>query len=182
MTTLVHTTAARTQVFVESGNKSRWDFIVSYSLPDGYSYRVLHSDLIVDIYRKRTSNPGSARVLVEHLVATINQTSGVEAFPPGLVQFDPEHVRRFASMGLADAGGYDLELFLVLFELVQIQEETNYRGGWLPRAVFARIRDSGDDLEGVAYLVEVGVPHRENPSTLTAKDKLLQTLREVVAG
>ena len=181
MTTLVHTTAARTQVLVEPGNKKRWDFIVSYSLPDGYSYRVLHSDLIVDVYRKRTANPGAARVLVEHLVATINRTSGVEAFPPRLIQFDPEHVQRFAGMGLADAGGYDLELFLVLFELVQIQEETNYREGWLPRAVFEHIRDFGEDLERTAYLVEVGVPRRECPRTLAARDRLLQTLREVVA-
>ena len=176
---LVHTTTSGTQVFVEPGNKSRWDFIVSYSLADGSSYRVFHSDLVVDLYRKKSANPDAAQALVGDLLGTIAGTSGVEAFPPELVQFDIDKVNRFARMGLSVAGSYDLELFLILFELVQIQEETNYPRGWLPRTLFEHIRDAGDDLERVAYLTEIGVPRRENRRSLAAKDQLLRRIREV---
>ena len=181
-THLVHATAAGTKVVVEPGIKSRRDFIVSYSIPNGSSHRVLHSELIVDLYRKRAANPGSAEVFVAHLVEMIARTSGAKAFPPELVQFDIENVDRLAQMGLPSETGYDLELFLVLFELVQIQEETNYPAGWLPRTLYEHIRDAGDDLERVAYLTEVGVPRREYPSRLAARDQLLQMLRRVVGG
>ena len=69
---------------------------------------------------------------------------------------------------------------MVLFELLQIQEETNYPGGWAPNALFMRIRDDGDNLERVAYSTEVVTRSRETPDNLAAKEKLLSELEEIV--
>ena len=177
---LVHTTDGGTRVFVEPGDKSEWDFIVSHSVAAGGLYAVFHRDLIKDFYRKRVVAADAAQVLARHFVRVIYRTQGVEYFPPALRLFNVQQVEQLRERGLEDAGGYDPELLLVLFELLQIQEETNYPGGWVPKALFTTIRDDGDNLGRVAYLTEIVVPSRENPTTLAARDTLLQEIREIV--
>ncbi len=101
------------------------------------------------------------------------------SFPLALVQFSQDQVDSFRQMGLDNVGQYDLELLFVLFELVQFQEETNYPGGWVPTELYAVIRDDGDNLDKVAYHTEVVTLKNETQTTLAARGKLHNELKEI---
>ena len=150
----VHTTAKGIKVYVRRGGKKEWDFIVTHDRPGGETHQVLHRDFVCDLYRKRQAAPEASDGLVGHLLDIINRAQGVTSFPPALVYFSREHVKNLLDSGLPSTVGYDLELLLVLFELVQIQEETNYPHGWLPTKLYETIRDSPDDLNEIARLTE----------------------------
>ena len=180
---VVHTTASRVNVYVRPGSKrtSKWDFIVSHDMPNGEPHQVFHRDFLLDIYRKRQVAPDAFPVLVDHLIEIIDRANGITSFPPALVYFSQNQVKNLQNSGLPKSVGYELELFLVLFELVQIQEETNYPNGWLPTKLYETVRDSPEDLDEIAYLTEVGVPRRESRRNLRLRDELLAALRGIVA-
>ena len=178
--TTVYVTANRVNVYVEHGRKSPLDFIVSHDTGDSGTHRVYHRDFIRDIYLKRNAQPEVTLELVDYFVNIIDNSEGTQQYPPTLEQFDAGQVERFQDLGLGRTGGYDLELLFVLFELVQIQEETNYKGGWVPKELYTTVKDDTMNLERISYLTEVVVQSRENRRTLTAKDNLLQDLREIV--
>ena len=177
--TVVYVTANEVTVYVEPGRKSPLDFIVSHDTDDGRTHRVYHRDFIRDIYLKRNTHPEATLELINYFVDIIENTKGTRRYPPILEQFDADQVERFQDLGLGSAGGYGLELLFVLFELVQSQEETNYKGGWVPRELYTTVRDDTMNLERISYLTEVVVRSRENRRTLTARDSLLQDLREI---
>ena len=179
---VVHTTADGINVYVRPGTKKEWDFIVSHGRPNGETHQVFHRDLILDIYRKRQVALDASRALVNHLIEIIDRAEKVNSFPPALAYFSQDHVKTLLCAGLPNTEGYDLELFLVVFEMVQIQEETNYPRGWLPKKLYGTLRDDPQDLEEIAYLTEVVVPYRESPKTLRQRDELLAELRGVVGG
>ena len=179
----VHTTKAGVQVYVEPGNigKRRWDFKVSHSVEEGDPYPVTHGDLVCETYRKGlAAGDDGFKALVAHLLDVIEKAKGVDRFPPSLAQFKHDDVARLQAIGLDKVGEYDLELFLVLFELVQIQEFTNYPNGWAPGKLFQQIRDNPEDLDEVAYRTEIVVPTRDYPRTRANRDRLLDRLREIV--
>ena len=178
--TVVYRTANGVNVYVEPGRKSPLDFIVSHDTDDGGNHRVYHRDFILDIYLKRNAQPEAALELVNYFVDIVENSEGTQQYPPTLVQFDAGQVERFQDSGLGGAGGYDLELLFVLFELVQIQEETNYKGGWVPKELYTTVRDDTMNLERISYLTEIVVPSCENKRTLAARDNLLRDLREIV--
>ena len=179
---VVRKTAGGVKVYARPGSKrtSEWDFIISYDRPNEEPHQVFHRDFIIDIYRKRQVAPDAFPTLVDHLIEIIKGATGVTSFPPELIHFSQDHVENLLSSGLPNTVGYDLELFLVLFEFVQIQEETNYPGGWLPTELYETVRDTPEDLDRVAYLTEVGVPRRESRRNLRQRDKLLTELRGIV--
>ena len=171
---VVHTTAGGINVYVRPGFKKKWDFIVSYSKPNAEPYQVFHRDFIRDIYLKRRAAPGAFHALVDHLIEIINRAQGVTSFPPALVYFSQDHVRKLLRVGVPNAAGYDLELFLVSFELVQIQEETNYKPSKLPTQLYGTLRNNPEDLGEIVRLTEWNRPGRQ--ATLIAE------LREIVGG
>ena len=178
----VHTTRGGVQVYVEPGNigKRRWDFKVSHSVEGSDPYPVTHGDLVCETYRKGFVAREGFKVLVDHLLGVIEKAQGVDRFPPALLQFSSDDVARMTEAGLDKGGEYDLELFLVLFELVQIQEFTNYPNGWAPGKLYQQIRDNPEDLEEVAYRTEIVVPRNEYPRTRANRDRLLSRLRGIV--
>ena len=178
---VVYTTADGVNVYVRPGFKKKWDFIVSHDRPNDEPHQVFHRDFILDIYRKRQAAPDSFHALVDHLIEVINRAKGVTSFPPALVYFSQDHVKNLLHSGVANTVGYDVELLLVLFELVQIQEETNYPGGWVPKKLYGTLRDDPLDLEEIAYQTEVVVSYRENSKTLRQRDELLAELRGIGA-
>ena len=181
---VVYTTASRVNVYVRRGSKStsKLDFIVSHDVPNDELYQVFHRDFLIDIYRKRQVTPDAFPALVDHLIGIITRVEVVKGFPPALVQFRKSHVNDLTHLGVPNEEGYDLELFLVLFELVQIQEKTNYPRGWLPTELYETLRDNPEDLDRLAYLTEVGVPRREYRKNMRLRDELLAELRRIVAG
>ena len=179
----IYITANGVNVYVGPGKISTWDFVVSYVEEGAEPCRVYHRDFIRDIYIKRNTHSLCTRDLVDHLIEVINNTGGVGHFPPEIVQFDVTHVERFQEGGLGDAGGYDLELFLVMFELVQIQEETNHPNGWLPRTLYSTLRRNPRNLECVAYLTEIAIRSNERiREKVVARDILLSDLHGIVDG
>ena len=124
--------------------------------------------------------PNASRALVDHLIGIINGAQGVSSFPPALGYFSHDHVEKLVQAGVPSTEGYDLELLLVLFELVQIQEETNYPDGWVPRKLYGMLKDNPDDLQGIAYQTEVVLPYRENRRSLRRRDDLLAELLNIV--
>ena len=177
----VHTTKGGVQVYVEPGSigKERWDFKVSHSVEGGDPYTVTHGDLVCETYRKGLADGEGFKVLVDHLLGVIEKAKGVDRFPPSLVQFSHDDVTRLQKAGLDEAGEYDLELFLVLFELVQIQEFTNYPNGRAPGQLYQQIKDNPEDLGQVAYRTETIVTRRES-YTRANRERLLSRLREIV--
>ena len=179
----VYNTAAGVNVYVEPGilEHSEWDFAVSYGRTAASARKVTHGDFIRDIYLKRNAHSAGTLALVRHFLEVISNAQGVAHFPPRLIQFDLDQVQRLRNGGLIDAGGMDLELLLVLFELVQIQEETNFPGGWLPTKLYTTVRDDRLNLECIAYLTEIAVPSNEHiREKVEARDKLLADLRRIV--
>ena len=181
--TLVHTTALGQKVYVQPGNigQRRWDFRVSH---DAYGEELIaarHADLVCDIYEKRMAHPEATAQLVDHCLEVIRGATGVSSFPPALVQFEHEHVQRFHQLGLENAPGFDVELFLAMFELIQIQEETNYPGGFAPTRLFQAIRDDPWNIDDIAFKTEVVVPRRlDNRRVVEARDALVRRLREII--
>lgn len=160
---LIHTTAVGTKVYVGPGTRGRpdggKDFFVTHER-DGdnlYGNGIFHADIVSAIYSCGVVNPGVFAVLVDHLRHTIENVQTVYDSPE-LIQFHQAEVQdsmaHLRTKGLETVGDYDLELFLVLFELVQIQEKTNHPRGWLPRKLYQVIRESPQNLRRVAELTQ----------------------------
>ena len=112
---------------------------------------------MLDVYRKRErATPEAFNTLLNHMLRVISNTVGVEDFPPALILFTPEHVEQLDAAGLGNLPGYDLELLLVAFELIQIQEETRVKNGRVPTELFTAIRDEPKNLMTVANLTIFG--------------------------
>ena len=179
---LIHTTAANVWVYVQPGGigKSQWDFKVSYLTENEGFYTPRHADLVRDTYEKLQILPGPTSALLDHYLHIIQNVERSTGFPPELTLFLRQDLERLAGLGLKDAPGLDLELLLVVFELVQIQEKTNYPSGKVPERLFRRIRENPEDLEGVAYLTEVGGPSNRSTSARRRKDELFHDLQGIV--
>ena len=157
---LVHPTANGGGVYVRRGNRgtSPHDFQVFYLAPDGRIHDLPHTALVLDVFQKKTgATPGAFRALVDHLLGIIQASVGVTDFPPEFVQYSPEDVEQLAARGLNNVPGYDLEVFLVAFELIQIQEVTRIATGKVPAELFNMIRNEEEDWEEMANLTDIRV-------------------------
>ena len=156
---LVHTLANGGRVYVRRGNRgpSQHDFHVSCLDLNGRRHDLPHRHIVLDVYRKRErAIPEASNTLLNHMLGVIRNTVGMEDFPPALVQFMPEHIEQLDAAGLGNLPGYDLELLLVSFELIQIQEETRVKNGRVPTELFTAIRDEPNNLMAIANLTIFG--------------------------
>ena len=181
--TLAHTTALGQHVYVQPGNigQGKYDFRVSHDAHGGPPVAARHSHLVCDIYEKRMAQHEATAQLIDHCIAIIAGATGVTWFPPTLVQYEYRHVQRFHQLGLENAPGFDIELFLAMFELIQIQEETNYPGGFAPTRLFQTIRDDPWNVDDIAFKTEIVVPRLlNNQRRVRDRDALIQRLREII--
>lgn len=176
---LVHTTSGGVRVYVERGTKSKWDFKVLYPHATRGLIGATHAEIVLDVYQKRLAEPEATEQLIAHFLGIIARVQPVSHFPPKLVQFNPNHVTRFHELGLRGAIGLDVELLLIMFELIQIQEKTNYRDGRAPRELFLAIRDNPHDVDDIAYRAVIVAESNEYPETLVARDALAEDLRQL---
>ena len=156
---LVQTLANGGRVYVRRGERgpSLHDFHVSYLDLNRRRNDLPHKDIVLDVYRKRErATPEAFNALLKHMLRVIRKTVGVEHFPPAVLLFTPEHVEQLDAAGLGNLPGYDLELLLVAFELIQIQEETRVKNGRVPTELFTAIRDEPKNLMTVANLTIFG--------------------------
>ena len=131
---LVYTTAANVGIFVETGRKSPFDFRVRFLGPHGKLRTPRHVHLIVELYVKHAFDGPLAIQLRDHLLHVFDQLRPVDQFPPALQVFQPDHASQFAR--LDSVGEFPADFFLVVNELIFIQEKTNYPTGSATQSLY----------------------------------------------
>jgi hypothetical protein len=131
---LIHTLPNGTAIHVEVGTKSRHDFRVRFIGPYGRPRTPKHIHLIVEMYVKQAHNPALTMRLRKHLLRLYDQVRPVKRFPPRLRFYRAAHAKRFSSLNAV--GEFTVDSFLIINELIFIQEKTNYPRGSLTRALY----------------------------------------------
>ena len=127
MGVLVHTTAQNIPIYVEPGKKSRHDFRVRFRGPLRRLRTPKHVHLVVELYVKQAFDKDLTLRLRDHLLDLFARVQPITNFPPALQIFDPSAVTPF--LRLNEVGEFSVEFFLVVNELIFIQEKTNYPAG-----------------------------------------------------
>lgn len=130
------------EVGVDPGSKSDNDFKVKYRLPEGRERTPKHIHLIIDILLKRQGNPVLTNRLVEHLLDVLRQLQPIDSYPPSFQCLTSGEVREFDELN--KFGEYKVEFLLAIFELIMIQEVTNYPTGTMNRRLFEKILEGKD--------------------------------------
>lgn len=129
------------EVFVEKGSKSKNDFKVRYNL--GKRDRTpKHIHLIIDLLLKRENEPGLTSKLIDHLLEILAKIKPSISYPPKLQIFEPKIVKQFEHLN--KFGEYSVDFLLIIFELIMIQEKTNYPNGVMNLALFQSLKNNAD--------------------------------------
>ena len=131
---LVHTTADGRQIHVEPGKKSQFDFRVRFMGPHGKLRTPMHIHLVIELYVKHAFNAPLTLQLREHLLHLFDQLQPVACYPPTLQVFQTAQAAPFSVLDAV--GEFSVECFLVLNELIFIQEKTNYPQGSATRSLY----------------------------------------------
>lgn len=129
-------TTDNTVIYFTQGRKSEFDFIVKYKPSNTHRERTpRHIHLIADLYVKRQGNKELTSVFVQYIIENIiHKVKSIDCHPPKLQTFNHDDWDKFR--GLDKFGDYSVETFLVLAELIIIQEKTNYPNGQLSFKLF----------------------------------------------
>lgn len=130
------------RILVEPGIKSTFDFRVKYQQPLKRVRTPKHIHLIIDLYMKQTGNRELTKRLLRHMLEVLTQLSPVTEYPPSLQNYQQEHANEFAD--LDNYGEYPVTFLLIVFELIMIQEKTNYPSGTLNRKLFELLLNDAD--------------------------------------
>lgn len=136
------TTENGIQIGVEPGSKSKNDFKVKYRLPGGRERTPKHIHLIIDILLKRQGNTELTNQLVKYLLGVLTQLRPITSYPPTFQLFQPGTIARFNALNTF--GEYKVEFLSAIFELIMIQEVTNYPSGTMNRRLFENILEGKD--------------------------------------
>ena len=138
----IYITESGIEILIYRGNKSEFDFIVKYREPGKRIRTPKHIHLVIDLYIKKCFNEQLTMRLVDHFLDIINRIQPVGEFPPRLQIFSETHIEEFS--GVNNFGEYSVEFVLVVFELIMIQEKTNYPTGTLNLNLFQKFRNNED--------------------------------------
>jgi hypothetical protein len=130
----VYTTADGVEIYVEPGKKSEYDFRVRYKEPNKALRTPKHIHLIIDLYLKKTGNRDLTLGLVSEFLEMLKELKPSVEFPPKFQAFSKNRFERFKEL---DAyGEYSVEFLAAIFDLIMIQEKTNYPNGIINRKLF----------------------------------------------
>ena len=121
------TSAQGMQIHVEPGRKSQHDFRVRFMGPHGKLRTPKHIHLIIELYVKHAYNGPLTLQLRDHLLQVFDQLRPITKYPPTLQVYQPGQVKQFAALNAV--GEFQMDAFLVINELIFIQEKTNYPDG-----------------------------------------------------
>lgn len=130
---IVAKTATGKEIFVCRGKKSAKDFVVKFRLP-GTRMRgraPTHAHLLSELHIAAAVNEPMARELRAYLLSVFKKLRPLERYPPRIVFVQEKDVQRFKA--LDRIRDFDVEFLLKLFELIMLQEKTNYPEGSLTR-------------------------------------------------
>lgn len=92
---------------------------------------------------KSVGNEKLTMQMVDHILNDIiHKVSPTTTFPPKLQVFQPAHIYEYRELNRY--GEYPVDFLLVITELIQIQEKTNYPSGTLNLNLFRLFREKTD--------------------------------------
>ena len=146
---LVHITKENVKILVSKGSKpeSPFDFKVHYQEPEKRVRTPKHIHLIIDLYMKLSKNKELTLKFIDYLIGIMHKLNQETKFPPTLQVYDKNAITLFEE--LTHYGEYSVEFLSVIFELIMIQEKTNYPTGTMNIKLFEKFRDKHEDIFSV---------------------------------
>lgn len=138
----IYRTGSGVEILIYVGSKSEFDFIVKYHEPGKRIRTPKHIHLIIDLYIKKCHNEPLTMRLVDHFINIINEVNSALDYPPRLQIFTEGQIEEFRDLN--NYGEYDIEFIMIIFELIMIQEKTNYPNGTLNLKLFQKFRNNED--------------------------------------
>ncbi len=139
----IYTAQNGTVIGVVKGGKSLYNFRVKYRGQGKQERTPKHMHVIIDLYMKLVGNEPLTMRMVDHIINNIIlKVSPATAFPPKLQIFQPSQVQTYQVLN--QYGEYPVDFLLVVTELIQIQEKTNYPTGTLNLNLFQLFRRKAD--------------------------------------
>jgi hypothetical protein len=121
------TSAQGIEVHVEPGKKSPFDFKVKFMGPHGRLRTPKHIHLVIELYVKHAFNGPLTLQLRDYFLEVFSKLQPITQYPPTLQVYEPAHINQF--LPLNAVGEFPVDLFMVISELISIQERTNYPDG-----------------------------------------------------
>ncbi len=131
---LIYKTSEGTDIFVEPGIKSQFDFKVRYREPGKAMRTPKHIHFIIDLLLKKAGNHDLTLKLVTEFLEMLKTLKPSDQFPPKFQEFKKERFSEFSD--LDKYGEYSVEFLAAIFDLIMIQEKTNYPNGTINRKLF----------------------------------------------
>lgn len=139
----IYTARNGTIIGVIKGGKSLYNFRVKYQERGKRERTPKHMHVIIDLYMKSVGNEPLTMQMVDHIINNIiHKVSPTNSFPPKLQIFQPSHAQAYQPLN--KYGEYPVDFLLVVTELIQIQEKTNYPTGTLNLKLFRLFREKAD--------------------------------------
>lgn len=139
---LAYITQDGVEIYVEPGKKSKYDFRVRYREPDRRIRTPKHIHLIIDLYMKKTRNKELTLELIQVFLKMLSELKESRHYPPEFQEFSKERFSRFKE--LDNYGEYSVEFLAAIFDLIMIQEKTNYPEGTINRKLFEAFLEEKD--------------------------------------
>ena len=140
--TLIYKTKDNIEIIVEKGIKSKYDFKVRYREPGKHIRTTKHIHLIIDLYMKKDFDRKLTLELVQEFLNILEKMNVSMVFPPSFQGFSKEKFERFSN--LDKAGEYSVEFLAAIFDLIMIQEKTNYPNGTINKKLFEAFLNEKD--------------------------------------
>ena len=132
--TSVYKTQRGVEIIVEPGEKSEFDFKVRYREPGKRIRTPKHIHFIIDLYLKKAGNKNLTLEFVKKLLEMLSNLKISKEFPPKFQEFSKQSFSQFSS--LDQYGEYSVDFLAAIFDLIMIQEKTNYPDGTINRKLF----------------------------------------------
>jgi len=131
----LYTASDGTVIGVVKGGKSAYDFKVKYRQPGKRERTPKHIHIIIDLCMKLVGNEELTLKLVRHIINNIiRRIEPANSFPTALQIFRRSQAKKYADLN--NFGEYPVDFLLVITELIQIQEKTNYPQGTMNLTLF----------------------------------------------
>lgn len=130
------------EVGVDKGSKSKHDFKVKYREMGKRERTPKHIHLVIDILLKRQCNPDLTQKLIHFLNDMLTKIKITPTYPPSFQIYKKGIGKKFSA--LDNCGEYPVEFLIAVFELIMIQEKTNYPNGTMNVHLFQKLEEGAD--------------------------------------
>ncbi|MGM0365209.1 MAG: hypothetical protein ACQEP5_01590 [Actinomycetota bacterium] len=131
---LIYRTSDNVDIYVDKGIKSVNDFIVKYRQPGKRKRTPKHIHLLIDLLIKKCCDKELTMKFVKKLFGTLRKIEPSKSFPPKFQCFNKADYDVFNKLN--NYGEYSVEFLAAIFDLIMIQEKTNYPDGILNKQFY----------------------------------------------